>query len=296
MAITASSVKQLREMTGAGMMDCKKALTETNGDVEAAVEFLRKKGLAAAAKKAGRVAAEGTVATLVEGNKGVVLEVNCETDFVSKGDDFQGFAKEVANFIVKNDVADIEALRDGEMGKAAVNLTAKCGEKVDLRRFVGVANSQYLASYNHGGKIGVLVDLNVSGEANDAVKELGKNLAMHVAASAPQFLDANDIDEDYKKKEAAVYAGQLREEGKPENMIDKIVMGKLNKLATEVCLLKQKYIMDQDFSVEKFIAKVAGEQGMEISVKSFQMLKLGEGIEKKEDNLADEVAKMTGQQ
>jgi len=295
MAISAKDVKDLRAKTGAGMMDCKKALTECGGNIEEAIDFLRKKGLAAAQKKQSRVAAEGAVVTVVEGNKAVVVEVNCETDFVSKGDVFQGFAKDIGSYILANDIKDLEELKAKK--EAEVNeLTLKCGEKVDIRRFAAVSSEGGAGVYNHGGKIGVLVDVAYNGDSSNAdFQELLKDLAMHVAASDPKFINASDIDEDFKKREAAIYAAQLKEEGKPENMIDKIIMGKLNKLASEVCLLEQKFVKNPDLSIKKLVAEVAGKVDGEIVVKGFHKFNLGEGIEKKEDNLADEVAKMTGQ-
>jgi elongation factor Ts len=296
MAISAKDVKDLREKTGAGMMACKKALTECGGNLEDAIDFLRKKGLAAAQKKQSRVAAEGVVVTVVEGPKAVVLEVNCETDFVSKGDQFQNFAKEMGSYILANDVTDLAALKtakDSEVNE----LTLKCGEKVDLRRFAVVSSEGGVGTYNHGGKIGVLVDVAFNGDASSAdFTELLKDLSMHVAAADPKFINASDIDEDFKKREAAIYEAQLKEEGKPENMIEKIIMGKLNKLASEVCLLEQKFVKNPDLSIKKLVAEVAGKVGGDIVVKGFHKYNLGEGIEKKEDNLADEVAKMTGQQ
>ena len=293
MAITAKDVKDLREKTGAGMMDCKKALTETGGDLEAAIDFLRKKGLAAAQKKQSRVAAEGAVVTLSEGNLGVVVEVNCETDFVSKGDDFQNFAKSVAEYVLAEKPANIEALQEAK-NASATELTLKCGEKIDLRRFTVVESKGVLGNYNHGGRIGVLVDLETSATGAE-VEELAKDLAMHVAAADPKFLSADEIDENFKNREAEIYTAQLKEEGKPENMIDKIVQGKLGKLAKEVCLLEQVFIKNPDFTVKKLVADVAGKVGSEITVTGFTKFALGEGIEKKEDNLADEVAKMTKQ-
>ncbi|EQC44708.1 translation elongation factor Ts [Bacteriovorax sp. Seq25_V] len=294
MAITAGAVKELREKTGAGMMDCKKALTETNGDLEAAIDFLRTKGLATAAKKQGRVAAEGVVVTLNEGNTAVVVEVNCETDFVSKGDDFQGFAKKVANYALTNKPADIAALQTAMNGEAT-ELTLKCGEKVDIRRMVIDQTEGVFGTYNHGGKIGVVVNLNTTNTGAE-VEELAKDIAMHVAAADPKFLSGSDIDEDFKKREAEVYTAQLKEEGKPEAMIGKIVEGKLAKLAKEVCLLEQTFVKNPDLSISKLIAEVAKNTGATISVKSFNKLNLGEGVEKKEDNLADEVAKLTAKQ
>jgi elongation factor Ts len=294
MAITASDVKNLRDLTGAGMMACKNALKETEGDIEAAVDYLRKKGLAAAQKKQSRVAAEGVVATFINGNKGVVVEVNCETDFVSKGDDFQGFAKGIASWVLENNPADIAALKEAKDADAS-ELTLKVGEKVDIRRFVGVDTKGVLGHYNHSGKIGVLVNLDTTATGAE-VEELAKDIAMHVAAAAPRFLAASDIDEDFKKREAAIYADQLKEQGKPEAMIPKIIEGKLNKLAKDVCLLEQAFIKDPDTTVGKLIAAVASKTGAEIIVAGFHKINLGEGIEKKEDNLADEVAKMTGKQ
>lgn len=294
MAISAKDVKSLRETTGAGMMDCKKALTETNGDIEAAVDFLRKKGLAAAQKKQSRIAAEGTVVSLVEGNTGVLLEVNCETDFVSKGDDFQNFSKELANYVLSEKPASIEALKETK-AEAINELTLKCGEKVDPRRFTILNTEGALGAYNHGGRIGVLVNVKTTGDKNEAgFQDLLKDLAMHVAAAAPKFLNAGDIDEEFKKREAEIYAAQLKEEGKKEDMIPKIVEGKLNKLASEVCLLKQKYVKNPDLTVEKHVQEVAKQLGADLNIVEFSMLSLGEGIEKKEDNLAEEVAKMTG--
>lgn len=293
MSFSASDVKKLREMTGAGMMACKQALSENSGDMDAAVDFLRKKGLAAAQKKQSRIAAEGTVASLVEGNTGVIVEVNCETDFVSKGDDFKAFANSVANFILKEKPADITALKTAK--ESEVNeLTLKIGEKIDIRRFETVTTEGAIGSYNHGGRIGVLVNVKGADASNEKVAELLKDLSMHVAAAAPKFLSADDIDEGFKKKEAEIYAAQLKEEGKPENMIEKIVEGKLKKLSSEVCFLEQKFVKDPDMTIGKLVESVAKEIGSDLAVTGFKVLNLGEGIEKKEDNLAEEVAKMTG--
>lgn len=292
MAITAGDVKSLREKTGAGMMDCKKALSETNGDVEAAVDYLRKKGLAAVAKKQSRVAAEGAVLTVVEGNVGVVVEVNCETDFVAKGDDFQGFVREVASHVVTADPGSVEALKN-QTNDRATELTLKCGEKVDVRRYerFELSGSGVIANYNHGGKIGVLVEV-AAGSNNDKVQELGKDLAMHVAAADPKFVRDSEIDESFKQREAEIYTAQLKEQGKPEKMIPQIVQGKLKKLASEVCLLEQKFVKNPDLTVKKLLA----ESGADADVKRFVKVDLGAGIEKREDNLAEEVAKMTQKQ
>lgn len=301
MSFTAGDVKQLREMTGAGMMACKEALTATKGNVDEAVDYLRKKGLAAAAKKQSRIAAEGVIATVVEGNFATVVEVNCETDFVAKGDDFKGFADSVAQAVIKNKPSDVEALKNAKLSSGTVNeganeLTMKCGEKVDVRRFETIAlnGSGLIGSYNHGGRIGVLVAVQADKATDAKVQELAKDIAMHVAAAAPKFLDGSQIDDNFKKKEAEIYAAQLKEEGKPENMIDKIVMGKLNKLAKEVCLLEQSYVKNPDVTVAQHVVNVAKEIGATIKVQGFKKLNLGEGIEKKQDNLAEEVAKLTG--
>ena len=293
MSFSASDVKNLRDQTGAGMMDCKKALTENGGDIDKAIDFLRTKGLAAAQKKQSRIAAEGMIATMVEGNTGVLVEVNCETDFVSKNDDFKAFATSVANDILKNKPADVASLKADK--ESEVNeITLKIGEKIDIRRFELVTSSGAVGSYNHGGRIGVLVNLEGADASNEKVSELLKDIAMHVAAASPKFLSGDDIDQDYKNKETEIYAAQLKEEGKPENMIEKIIQGKLKKLSSEVCLLEQKFVKDPDTTVGALVDKVAKEVGATLKVVSFHKLNLGEGIEKKEDNLADEVAKISG--
>ena len=294
MAISASDVKLLREKTGAGMMACKEALNTTNGDLEAAVDYLRKKGLAAAQKKQSRTAADGAVVNATSGNTSVLLEVNCETDFVGKGDDFKGFAREMAQFAADNNVSDIEALKEAK-SEAVNELTLKCGEKIDLRRLLTLNSENTFGHYNHGGKIGVLVEAKVSSSSSET-EELLKDLAMHVAAASPKFLDASGIDEDFKAREAKIYTEQLQEQGKPEKMIPQIVEGKLRKLASEVCLLEQSFVKNPDLNVKSHVAEVAKSTGSEIAILGFHTLNLGEGVEKKVDNLADEVAKMTQQQ
>ncbi|MBT3584330.1 MAG: elongation factor Ts [Halobacteriovoraceae bacterium] len=296
MSFSASDVKSLREKTGAGMMKCKEALKECQGDMDAAVDYLRTKGLAAAEKKQSRVAAEGIIATASNAKLGVVVEINCETDFVAKGDDFKAFAQSAADYVLSNEPADINVLKDA-LGSEASELTLKLGEKIDIRRFVAVKSEGGLGIYNHGGKIGVLVEINTTADTTSAeFQELAKDLSMHVAAANPKFVSGDEIDADFKKREADIYAAQLKEQGKPENMIEKIVEGKLRKLATDVCLLEQKFVKNPDLSVKKLVAEVAAKLGADISVKSFHKINLGEGIEKREDNLADEVAKMTGKQ
>ncbi|MAZ48343.1 MAG: elongation factor Ts [Halobacteriovoraceae bacterium] len=303
MSFSAKDVKELREKTGAGMMDCKKALTENNGDMEAAVDFLRQKGLAAAAKKATRVAAEGLVGAVVEGNVGALVEINCETDFVAKNEDFRKFVDQVANHLVTSSASDIEGLKAEKMGSSTVQetvqeLTLKIGEKIDIRRFTkrNISGEGRIGSYVHSGKIGVLVEVSADSAetaGKDEFKTLVNDLCLHVAASDPKFMTGDDIDQDFKDREAKVYEAQLKEQGKPENMIPNIVKGKLNKLATEVCLMDQKFVKDPDMSVAKLVQSVEAATGGKITVTGFDKINLGEGIEKKEDNLAEEVAKMT---
>jgi elongation factor Ts len=304
MAITASDVKNLRETTGAGMMACKKALTECGGDFEKAVDYLRAKGLAAAAKKQSRIAAEGMIGAAVDGNTGVLVEVNCETDFVAKNDDFKNFVNNIVAHILKNNPSNVEDLKaqtlDGQsitVTEAVNEATLKIGEKIDIRRFSisTLSGNGKIGSYTHNGKIGVLVnvtaDKDVSG--NNDFNNLINDLTLHVAAAGPKFLTADEIDEEYKNREAEVYAAQLREQGKKEEMIPNIIKGKLNKLASEICLMDQKFVKDPDFSIKKLVEKVGKDIGATLTVNSFEKLNLGEGIEKKQDNLADEVAKMT---
>ncbi len=302
MSISAQNVKDLRESTGAGMMDCKKALQESNGNLEAAIDYLRKKGLAKAAKKAGRIAADGLVGCCVTdgGKTATVVEINCETDFVAKNDDFKKFVNEVTEFVNKNDFSDNDAVMnagygDGTFNDEINNITLKIGEKIAFRRFKKVQTSGYVGSYSHGGKIGVLVEVDSDNDvsSNNEFQEMVKNICMHVAASDTRFINENEIDEDFKAREAEIYAAQLKDQGKPEDMIPNIVKGKLNKLASEICLMKQKFVMNPDQSVESYVAETSKSFGASVNVKNFYKFSLGEGIEKKQDNLADEVAKMT---
>lgn len=304
MAFSAADVKKLREQTGAGMMACKKALQENEGDYEKAVDFLRAKGLAAAAKKQSRVAAEGMVQSCVRGKLAALVEVNSETDFVAKNDDFQSFVTTVANVAVDSGISDVAGLLEaktpaGSSVKDIVSeLTVKIGEKIDVRRvqIVKLETQGLIGSYVHGGKIGVLVKVEADKDvsSNEDVLQLAKDLSMHVAAAAPQFVSADEIDEDFKAREAEVYTAQLKEQGKPENMIPNIVKGKLNKLATEVCLYEQSFVKDPDQKISALIDSVAKKAGATLKVTEFLKFNLGEGIEKREDNFADEVAKMTG--
>ena len=289
--ITASDVKELREKTGVGMMDCKKALAETNGNLEAAIDFLRTKGFAKAAKKASRIAAEGVILSTVNENKAILLEINCETDFVSKSDNFQNFAKSIGDFTLAEEIKSIEKLQAARTSEVT-EATMKFGEKVDLRRLTTISTTGVLGVYNHSGRIGVVIDIEAKSN-NIKIQELAKDIAMHVAATSPKFLSSDDIDQDFKNREADVYRAQLKEEGKPEKMIENIVKGKLGKLIKEVCLLNQPFVKNPDVNISQLISNLSSEINEAISIKSFHKLVLGEGIEKKEDNLKDEVAKMT---
>ena len=304
-AYTATDVKNLRETTGAGMMDCKKALDECAGDVAKAVDYLRAKGLAAAAKKQSRIAAEGLVQTVVKGKIGSVVEVNCETDFVGKNDDFINFTNTCANLAAEGSINTVEALLatktpSGLTVKDMISeLTIKIGEKIDVRR-VGVLKLEangMIGSYVHSGKIGVLVKVETDKDvnSNETFKELVKDLCMQIAAANPQFLNGTQIDETFKAKEAEIYAAQLKEQGKPDAMIPKIVEGKLAKLASEVCLYEQSFVKDPDQTISKLIEATAKTIGASVKVTAFTKFNLGEGIQKKEDDFAAEVAKMTGQ-
>ena len=303
MSFGAKEVKELRDKTGAGMMDCKKALTETSGDIEAAVDFLRSKGLAAAAKKASRIAAEGLVASVVEGSVGAIVEVNCETDFVAKNEDFTKFVADIANLLVTSSATDVESLKTEKMGDLTVaekiqELTVKIGEKIDVRRFEkrSITTDGKIGSYVHGGKIAVLVEVesdNAEATKTQEFTDLISDICLHTAAASPKFLSSSDIDEDFKKRESEVYEAQLIEQGKPEKMIPNIIKGKLNKLASEVCLKEKKFVKDPDLSIAKLVAQVGEKIGATLTLKGFDKLDLGSGIEKKEDNLAEEVAKLT---
>lgn len=292
MAITASLVKELRERTGAGMMDCKKALTATDGDMDKAIDYLREKGLSKAAKKASRVAAEGIVDAYVdEANKiAVLLEVNCETDFVGTNEDFRNLAASIADQILAVNPADVEALLDSEIdGKKVRDLVteavAKIGENISVRRFVRYESAEgKVYSYIHGGgKIGVLVEM------IGADDELGKDIAMQVAAANPSYLDRTQVSQAEIDHEKEVLAVEARNEGKPENIIEKMVIGRINKYYKEVCLVDQEFIKDGDLTISKLL------KSKNASVVRFARYQLGEGIEKKQDDLAAEVAKQLNQ-
>ena len=302
MAITAGMVKELREMTGAGMMDCKKALTETNGDMDAAVEFLRKNGQAKAEKKAGRIAAEGIVKTVVKDDKvAAIVEVNSETDFVAKNDEFQGFVDAVVNQIVDSEVADMDAFMAAPWAAdtsktvkdALVEKIAVIGENLNIRRFEKVsAESGCVVSYIHGGgRIGVLVvaDTDV---VNDEIKTCLKNVAMQVAAMSPKYVSRDEVSQEYMDHEKEILLAQAKKENpeKPDNIIEKMIIGRLNKEMKEICLLDQVYVQDSDLTLAKYVDKVAKENGANMTVKKFVRFETGEGIEKKQENFAEEVA------
>ena len=292
MNITASMVKDLRTQTGAGMMDCKKELVEAEGDIAKAVDILREKGLSQAAKKASRVAAEGAVGSAVseDGKTGTILEVNCETDFVGTNEDFRNLAASIADQILAVNPADVEALLDSEIdGKKVRDLVteavAKIGENISVRRFVRYESAEgKVYSYIHGGgKIGVLVEM------IGADDELGKDIAMQVAAANPSYLDRTQVSRAEIDHEKEVLAVEARNEGKPENIIEKMVIGRINKYYKEVCLVDQEFIKDGDLTISKLL------KSKNASVVRFARYQLGEGIEKKQDDLAAEVAKQLNQ-
>jgi elongation factor Ts len=302
--ITATMVRDLREKTGAGMMDCKKALNENEGDMDASVKFLREKGLAAAAKKAGRVAAEGLTRIYITGDTAALVEVNCETDFVAKTDDFQNLVADIATQVATSKPADIETLlaQPHHSGKGTVSdlITEKIstiGENLTIRRFSLFESGNAFGSYLHmGGNIGVLVELGLSegiDAENESIKMVGKDLAMQIAASQPQFVRREEADSKSIEEERSIYRQQGLDSGKPENIVEKIVDGRINKWFGEVCLLEQVWIKDTDVKINKLLAKISQELGGEVSVKRFERFKVGEGIEKRQDDLAAEVAKMT---
>ena len=302
--ITAQMVKELRESTGAGMMDCKAALTETSGDMTGAQDWLRKKGLSKAAKKAGRIAAEGLIGIQVQGTKGVVVEVNSETDFVARNDLFQGLVKMIANVAlnVGTDVDKINAAKAGSItvAESIADTIAKIGENMTLRRAAGLSVGQgAIGSYVHNaageglGKIGVIVAIESAGKA-DELAALGRQLAMHVASANPQALDSASLDPATVKREKDVLADKFRQQGKPENMIEKIVESGLKTFYKEVCLLEQAFIFDDKKSVAQALKEAEGKVGGPIKITGFVRYGLGEGIEKRQDDFAAEVAAAAG--
>ncbi len=284
MAVTAAMVKDLRERTGAGMMECKKALVETGGDIEAAIEFLRKSGLAQADKKASRTAAEGQIALASSDDhrKAVLVEINCETDFVAKDANFLSFTQAVAENALELGRDDIAALMNtridgGTIEEARQALVAKIGENIQVRRMVACNTDGTLGAYVHGGKIGVLVDLD-GGDVS-----LARDLAMHVAAMSPEFISADDVPEDVVAKEKDILTAQAADSGKPPEIIEKMIQGRLRKHLSAITLLGQPFVKDSDITVEKLLSQAGA------SVKSFERLAVGEGIEVEETNFAEEV-------
>ena len=309
MAVTASMVKELREMTGAGMMDCKKALSETNGDMDAAVEFLRKNGQAKAEKKAGRIAAEGIVMAEVKDDKvAAIVEVNSETDFVAKNAEFQGFVKAVVEQAMETEAADMDAFM-AENWKEDTSKTVKdaltekisvIGENLSIRRFEKVVSDGCVVAYIHGGgRIGVLVEADTD-VVNDEIKTCLKNVAMQVAAMSPKYVSREEVAEEYMEHEKEILLAQAKKENeesnkpKPDNIIEKMIVGRLNKELKEICLLDQVYVQDGDLTVAKYVEKVAKETGANLSVKKFVRFETGEGLEKKNEDFAAEVAAQMG--
>lgn len=309
MAITAGMVKELREMTGAGMMDCKKALTATEGDMDKAVEFLREKGLATAQKKAGRVAAEGLCKTLVaaDGKSAVVVEVNSETDFVAKNEKFQDYVAQVADAAMETETATVEEFLASPwkfdttktVNEALAGQVAVIGENLQIRRFAKVSEENgFVASYTHmGGKIGVLVDVETD-VVNDAVKEMAKNVAMQAAALKPLYTNRNEVSAEYIEHEKEILTAAAKNEKPDANdkIINGMVMGRINKELKEICLLDQVYVKAEDGkqSVAKYVEEVAKANGAKIAIKTFVRFETGEGIEKKVDDFAAEVAAQAG--
>ena len=308
--ITASQVKELREMTGAGMMDCKKALTNTDGDMDAAVEYLRKNGQAKAEKKAGRIAAEGLCKVVLKDDRtAAVVEVNSETDFVAKNEVFQSFVAAVADQAVDSSAADMDAFMAEKWNQdnsitvkeALVAQIAKIGENLNIRRFEKVvADNGCVVSYTHGGgRIGVIVEAETD-VVNDAIKEAMTNVAMQIAALSPKYVSTDDVSEEYKAHEKEILMAQIANDpkmaGKPEKVIEGAVVGRLNKELKEVCLLEQPYVKAEDGkqTVAQYLAQVAKENGAKLSVKKFVRFETGEGLEKKVDDFAAEVAAQAG--
>ena len=304
MAITAKDVQKLREMTGVGMMDCKKALTAAEGDFDKAIEWLREKGMAAQTKKAGKIAAEGmSFATVTEKGIGVIIEVNSQTDFVAKNEVFQEFVMGLAVVVADEDPADVEALKacrypgtDRTVADITADKVLAIGENIQIRRFFRYADGVNVPYIHMGGKVAVLVNLQVEGIEADKVTELGKDVAMQICAMNPTYLDKSDVSQEVLDKEKEIQLAQMANDpkmaAKPDKVKEGIVMGKLGKYYEENCLLQQAFVKENKISVEKHVAEVAKQLGGKITVKAFTRYATGEGIEKKEDDFAAEVASM----
>lgn len=301
--ISAQLVKELREMTGSKMMDCKKALVETDGNIEKAVEFLREKGLADASKKSGRVAAEGTVKTYISDDKknGAVIEFNCETDFVAINEEFVGFADKLAKIVVETSITTVEELLNEKVeGETTVSeslkaLIAKLGENMSVRRFTKFSiENGIVKSYIHGGgRIGVLVEV-ACDKDSEILDEVAKEVCMQIAAANPLFLNKDAVDSESMEKEKEIYRVQALNEGKPENIVEKMVVGRINKYFKEVCLLEQPWVKDGDKSISKFVEEKSKEVGSPITVTRFVRYERGEGIEVEKIDFAEEVARQIG--
>ena len=290
---TSKDVMELRKKTGAGVADCQKALKENNGDMEKAVDFLREKGIATAAKKASRIAAEGIVSAKVEGATGVLVEVNCETDFVAKGDQYKDFVNEVVEYVYANDVKDSDALIEAKKDET-IAATAKIGEKISIRRFAKVtADNGVVESYIHmGGKVGVLV--NVEGCTCQATKDLAHDIALQVAAAKPLYLTASEVPAEVIEKEKEILLAQIENDeklkSKPDMVKQKMVEGRIGKYYDENCLLNQAFVKDPSIKIEKLVKDAANGMGKDLYIKSFVRFEMGEGLEKRNDDFAAEVA------
>jgi len=299
MAVTAQMVKELREMTGAGMMDCKKALVETDGDMDKAVETLREKGLAKAAKKAGRIAAMGLVKTAfsADGKAAAIVEVNSETDFVAKNDEFISFVEKLANMALENDAADMDAFMalpyesEGTVQDALTNKIATIGENLSIRRFQKLAEPGvvYTGYIHGGGSIGVIVGIKTDASA-DEIAVVGKDVAMQVASMNPKFLDETQVDQAWLDAETEIAKQQLLNEGKKPELLERIIPGKIKAILKEVCLVDQKFVKDSDLTVQKYVDNAAKEAGKDMAIAAMVRYEVGEGIEKKEEDFAAEVA------
>ena len=285
---TSKDVMELRKKTGAGVADCQKALKETDGNMDKAVDFLREKGIATAAKKASRIAAEGIVAALIKDKTGVLVEVNCETDFVAKGDQYKEFVNGVAEYVCDNDVKDIDALI-AEKNDETVAATAKIGEKIAIRRFAKyTADNGIVEAYIHmGGKVGVLVE--VEGCTCDMAKELAHDVALQIAAAKPLYLTAADVPSDVLEHEKEVLKAQALNEGKPANIVDRMVEGRVKKYYEEFCLVNQVFVKDPSMTIEKLVKACGDKMGRPVSIKRFTRFEMGEGLEKRNDDFAAEV-------
>ena len=285
---TSKDVMELRKKTGAGVADCQKALKETDGNMDKAVDFLREKGIATAAKKASRIAAEGIVAALIKDKTGVLVEVNCETDFVAKGDQYKEFVNGVAEYVCDNDVKDIDALI-AEKNDETVAATAKIGEKIAIRRFAKyTADNGIVEAYIHmGGKVGVLVE--VEGCTCDMAKELAHDVALQIAAAKPLYLTAADVPADVLEHEKEVLKAQALNEGKPANIVDRMVEGRVKKYYEEFCLVHQVFVKDPSMTIEKLVKACGDKMGRPVSIKRFTRFEMGEGLEKRNDDFAAEV-------